>query len=557
MTIKKIKYCDVLIVGGTIGGCTSAITLSDMGFKVILSESTKWIGGQLTSQGVPPDEHPWAERFGFTKMYQNFRNRIRQYYRENIPLLKIISDDPFFNPGGGYASRLCHDPRIAHKIILEMMLPAISNDFIELLLNRELKSAESDRDKVQVVELLDTTSGNTEQIFAPFYVDATDLGDLLPLINAEYVVGSESINDTQEPHAKGNSSNPDNVQAFTWPIGVGYDENNLDIIEKPQHYNFWRDFTPKLNPPWNGKLLDWKRPRGTNNKQIDTVLFSHEASSENDVNSIFNLRQVISKNNHPPGTFSFDVTTLNCSQNDFFLGNIIDKTEKVKNDLLFEAKQLSLSFLYWLQTEAPRPNGGFGYPGLFIFPDLLGSNDGFSLIPYTRESRRIKSVSTVTERHVSRELSTPNNKTNFKDSVGLGFHKIDLHPTTGGDNYLILETVPYQIPLGCLIPERIENMLPACKNIGTTHITNGCYRLHHVEWNIGESVGSLIGYCLLNNLKPQQVLKSQKILNDFQSLILKRGINIDWPDIHEPLPPWIEEFDFKSFERQFYLYHNR
>ena len=100
-------------------------------------------------------------------------------------------------------------------------------------------------------------------------------------------------------------------------------------------------------------------------------------------------------------------------------------------------------------------------------------------------------------------------------------------------------------------------MLPACKNIGTTHITNGCYRLHHVEWNIGESVGSLIGYCLLNNLKPQQVLKSQKILNDFQSLILKRGINIDWPDIHEPLPPWIEEFDFKSFGRQFYLYHNR
>jgi hypothetical protein len=31
---------------------------------------------------------------------------------------------------------------------------------------------------------------------------------------------------------------------------------------------------------------------------------------------------------------------------------------------------------------------------------------------------------------------------------------------------------PFQIPLGALIPRRIENLLPACKNIGTTHVTN-------------------------------------------------------------------------------------
>ncbi|MGG2474547.1 FAD-dependent oxidoreductase, partial [Rhizobium sp. BR5] len=34
------------------------------------------------------------------------------------------------------------------------------------------------------------------------------------------------------------------------------------------------------------------------------------------------------------------------------------------------------------------------------------------------------------------------------------------------------------------------------KNIGTTHITNGCYRLHPVEWNIGEVAGMLAAYCL-------------------------------------------------------------
>ena len=55
---------------------------------------------------------------------------------------------------------------------------------------------------------------------------------------------------------------------------------------------------------------------------------------------------------------------------------------------------------------------------------------------------------------------------------------------------------PFQIPLGALIPQRVENLLPAGKNIGTTHITNGCYRLHPVEWNIGEAAGALAAFCL-------------------------------------------------------------
>ena len=52
-------------------------------------------------------------------------------------------------------------------------------------------------------------------------------------------------------------------------------------------------------------------------------------------------------------------------------------------------------------------------------------------------------------------------------------------------------------PLGALIPVRAENLLPANKNIGTTHITNGCYRLHPVEWSIGEAVGALAVIALI------------------------------------------------------------
>ena len=110
----------------------------------------------------------------------------------------------------------------------------------------------------------------------------------------------------------------------------------------------------------------------------------------------------------------------------------------------------------------------------------------------------------------------------------VGFYRIDLHPSLGGDNYVDVESLPFQIPLGALIPIKTENLLPVCKNIGTTHITNGCYRLHPIEWNIGESVGYLLAFCLENNFMPRQVRNNSEILRGYQNLLKKRGVEIAW-----------------------------
>src|SRR5262249_25676316 len=147
---------------------------------------------------------------------------------------------------------------------------------------------------------------------------------------------------------------------------------------------------------------------------------------------------------------------------------------------LKRAKQLSLSLLYWLQTEIPRPGGGQGWPGLRLRRDIVGTGDGLAKYPYIRESRRIQAEFTAFEQHLGEH---------FPDSVGIGSYRIDPHPSTGGDNYIDVAAPPFEIPLGALIPKRVENLLAAAKNIGVTHITNGCYRLHPVEWNIGESAG--------------------------------------------------------------------
>ncbi|MCS6861547.1 MAG: FAD-dependent oxidoreductase, partial [Abditibacteriales bacterium] len=198
---------------------------------------------------------------------------------------------------------------------------------------------------------------------------------------------------------------------------------------------------------------------------------------------------------------------------------------------LEEAKQLSLSLLYWLQTEAPRPDGGVGYPGLYLRPDMTGTADGLAKYPYIRESRRLRAVFTVTENHVGKDARGKDTAAFFPDSVGVGCYRIDLHPSTGGDNYIDISSLPFQIPLGALIPVRVENLLPACKNLGVTHITNGCYRLHPVEWNIGESAGLLAAFCLERNVRPRQVREDENLLRDFQTLLREQGIELEWPRV--------------------------
>jgi hypothetical protein len=117
----------------------------------------------------------------------------------------------------------------------------------------------------------------------------------------------------------------------------------------------------------------------------------------------------------------------------------------------------------------------------------------------------------------------------FADSVGIGMYRIDLHPDTAGNTYVDLATCPFQIPLGALIPVDTDGFLPAAKNIGTTHITNGAYRLHPVEWNVGEAAGTLAAYCLERGIEARAVHGDAAHLAAFQDMLQARGVELDWP----------------------------
>src|SRR5690606_37877040 len=123
----------------------------------------------------------------------------------------------------------------------------------------------------------------------------------------------------------------------------------------------------------------------------------------------------------------------------------------------------------------------------------------------------------------------------FDDSVGIGYYRIDLHPSTGLRTYVDISSIPFQIPLGSLIPQRVGNLLAANKNIGTTHITNGCYRLHPVEWNIGEAAGALAAWSLIHDDTPSGVRNNPGSLKDFQQMLTQTlGFELAWPTYAPP-----------------------
>jgi hypothetical protein len=409
-----------------------------------------------------------------------------------------------------------------------MLAPHRTTGRVRVMTRCKPVRADVEGDRVRSVTVHQLRDNSDVTIAAPFILDATELGDLLPMTRCEYVTGAESQKTHGEPHAP-DAAQPQNVQSFTVCFPAVFDPTpGADhTIDKPKQYDRWRDYAPHLTPPWPGKMLSWTYTHPRSLEPMTRTLFPEEAKEGQ--SNFWNYRKIVRRDIYQPGHEPHEVTLVNWPMNDYWEHNVIDQPAEDVAVFVEEARQLSLSLMYWMQTEAPRPDGKAGYPGLYLRPDLVGTDDGLAMAPYFRESRRIRAVFTVTENHVGSAARRPNKSAEvFGDSVGIGHYNIDLHPSTGGKNYIDVPSLPFQIPLGALLPVRMENLLPACKNIGTTHITNGCYRLHPVEWNIGESAGLLAAFCLSKNVPPRAVREKKELLDEFQSLLRDQGVVLSW-----------------------------
>jgi len=484
--VSRLEDCELLIAGGGTGGVAAAIAAARAGRRVVLLEETDWLGGQLTAQGVSAlDEHEHIESCGGTRSYYQLRNAIRRHYGEP-------------NPGHCWVTRLAFEPRVAVGVIERMLPPQVS-----IYRRTKTVAVTTVGDRITEVVAMGLDDGRTLCFRPALVIDATELGDLLPLSGAEHVIGAETIAETGEPQAQPAEPKPHCVQSFTYTFACERrPRGERHVIAKPEKYEHY-----KAAQPYSLRIeVHAGEIYGETSGWLQYSLYEQLPGTKG---GLWTYRRLVEAQN---------ITMFNWPGNDYRDRSLLDCTPREAAQALQDAKRVSLGFLYWLQQEAPE---------LKLRPDVMGTADGLSKHPYIREARRIKAKKTIVEQEVSERYQRGARAATFADSVGVGWYPIDIHRSGPDDVGASCRTKPFQIPLGALLPARIANLIAGAKNIGTTHITNGCYRLHPVEWNVGEAAGALAAFALRERITPAAVRETR--LSRFQGELKEQGVPLAWP----------------------------
>ncbi|MCE5249359.1 FAD-dependent oxidoreductase [bacterium] len=521
-----------------------------------------------------------------------------------------------FSPGNAWDSRMSFLPEDGVRAIDAMLKPYLSSGLLTVMYNTVPVAVIKDGDRVTAVRVRDTKKGGETVIRASITLDATELGDLFPLSGTPYRVGIEASTDTNEPSLfdeKGNVLYPEPLphctQAFTYPFAVEWrpegEDNRLPWENRPASYerNRYR-FTMVdsdrwfLMTRWNdyARAKVWEKNRRTGSKDIlpwipsfwtyrrmlDARLLNPDIKADLFPRFIDGSWKTAFDPEKDPLYFipnwqhnrpaAGDIIEVNWISNDYAGETIIDVTPEECAEVLQRARELSLGFMFWLWYEAPRDPGdpkldpskeenwsvdpvtgkNRGWANLKYRPDVMGTEDGLSMYPYIRESRRVKALYTVRQQ----ELMGPRTGRAklFHDTVGIGhyfldIHRCDLHTdkkidvqfkhvqfedgSWGGEN----STGRFQIPFGSLVPEKTDGLLAAAKNIGLSRIAASTYRLHPVEFQIGQAAGAAAALCLKWNCQPRDFWveapgatpgEAEQRLRQLQHELIRRHVPLFW-----------------------------
>jgi hypothetical protein len=465
------------------------------------------VGGQLTSQGIcTPDENPWIEAGGCTLSYRQLRQAMRAHYLETYKLSPAGNGQgEYLSIGDCWVSVIAVEPKVARDILMRWLG---GYDTLKYFPRTNVTAAERRINSITSL-IVEDSAGKESRFLASYFLDATDTGQLFPLAGVEHSIGAESKTETGElfapPVAK-----PEWIQPITCPFAL------------------------ELRPEVENHTIP-KPPRYEEMHALQRYSTRDEFKSTFGSMSWWHYRRVIAAANFDDERLCCDVAMINTQSNDFHGGIYPTGDAEADRRAAGEGRLASLGYVYWLQTEAPHDDGiGRGFPNLKLRADWFDSADGLAPEPYIRESRRIKALKTILDFEILKISQPGPRAVHFPDSCGIGHYHMDIHlgntdePRPDGFPEEWPNAWPFQIPLGALIPVTVTNLLPACKNLGVTHLTNGAFRLHPIEWNIGESAGALAAFCVLNNVAPRSVNSDPKLLNQYQHMLIQSGVPVYW-----------------------------
>ena len=510
--------CDVVIVGAGLGGVSAALAAATGAHHICMTEPTLWVGGQATSQGVSAfDDNQYIDTTGGSATYLDLSNRIRRYYagarRETaMPVAQAIQG-PLSNPGSCWVSRLCFEPAPAQQILRGMLQPLLQKRQLRLWLHTVPVRVERNGRTLTAVVVYDFGHDRWVRLHGRFFVEASELGDLIAISGLPFRKGAEAQAETHERNAP-LTADPRASQSFTYPfILEKHAQAQGPYEKKPVAYDSFLPLYTLTVDYGHGKLLT----------------YGFFAARPGLPGSFWVYRRSVDASLFRPSVYPDDRSMINWSSNDHCDANLLGSDPLLQAHALQDAKRASLGFAWWLRHAVPRDDQqGVGYPELTVIANAMGSDDGLSQHPYIRESRRIVPLRTIVEEDLAIAFQPGARAALYPDTVGIGWYPIDIHSCDRQD--FVSKTKPYEIPLGALIDRDADNLMAVGKTIGTTHITNGAYRLHPTEWATGEAAGAALSWSLTHHTNPTEIDRDPQQIQGLQRELVLRGQPIFWFD---------------------------
>ncbi len=471
---------DVIVVGGGAGGTSAAIQSARNGAKTLLIEETDWLGGMLTSAGVSAVDGNYKLPSGF---WGEFKDSLVSHY-ESLEALKT-----------GWVSNTLFEPRVGNQILKSI---AKNENNLKILFSTEVNSVTKlDFHKTENYNFnVKSSKGN---FLSKVLIDATELGDVLPMIDEDYDFGMDSREMYGEDIAP--EKNNDIIQDLTF-VMILKNYNKSVKIDKPKNYDPSEFYcsTASINCPESDKAL-------------------------------WTPKQMMNYGELPNGKIMINWPIYG---NDYY-SNLIEMNYDERNEVFKNAKEKSLRYLYYIQDE-------LGYDNYSLSDEEFDTDDNFPPIPYYREARRIKGKVTFSLDYIKKPFDQVHPL--YRTGILVGDYPIDHHHDAHPDRYnlpqLAFYPIPsYSLPIGSIISKKNPNFLVAEKSISVSNLVNGTTRLQPVVLQIGQIAGLIASESVKNNINTHQI----DIRNIQKKFLDKGGYIQPYLDVEKNHP------FFKAYQR--------
>jgi hypothetical protein len=459
---------DVLVVGGGASGTAAGIQAARMGVRTLIVEETPWLGGMLTSAGVSAVDGNYKLPSG---IFGEFRDSLVAYYG---------SDDALKT---GWVSNVLFEPKLGNEILQRMTK---NEKKLIVWQNARFTSAKKTNKGWKVTI---SRNGVSHQIYTKILIDATELGDVAKACDVKYDIGMEARAVCGEDIAP---------------------EEANDIIQDLTYVMILKDY---------GVDKTILKPAG-----YDASMFYCTAQSPNCTNpkpgqTVWPKEKMMTYGKLPNGKYMINWPI---EGNDFYV-NMLEMNEKEREKAVSDAKNFSLCYLYYLQTE-------LGFSTFGLDDEQFPTADYFPMIPYHRESRRIHGLVRFNVNHVAKPFSQP--EALYRTGIAVGDYPIDHHhkryPEWDKLPDLHFYPVPsYNVPLGALVPKDVDGLIVAEKSISVSNLLNGSTRLQPVVLQIGQAAGALAAKAL----KQKKTIAQTSVRNVQQALLDAGGYLMPYLDL--------------------------